>query len=189
MNTFRSVRWRAGRSGPRRPGTRGRCRGGFRVGRAWWTKFTRRCAVRTHRLESARSVDQNLRAEDTMLDLLVRNAALPDGRTGVDIAVAADRIVEVGAAIGAPAARTLDAAGQLVTPPFVDAHFHLDSALTYGSPRINRSGTLLEGIALWGELKPTLTAEAIAERALSYCDWAVARGLLAIRSHVDTSDP
>jgi cytosine deaminase len=27
------------------------------------------------------------------------------------------------------------------------------------------------------------------ERALAYCDWAVARGLLAIRSHVDTSDP
>jgi cytosine deaminase len=42
---------------------------------------------------------------------------------------------------------------------------------------------------VWGELKPTLTAEAIIERALAYCDWAVARGLLAIRSHVDTSDP
>ena len=51
------------------------------------------------------------------------------------------------------------------------------------------SGTLLEGIALWGELKPTLTQEAVVERALAYCDWAVARGLLAIRSHVDTSDP
>jgi len=76
-----------------------------------------------------------------------------------------------------------------VTAPFVDAHFHLDSALTYGLPRVNKSGTLLEGIALWGELKPTLTADAIAERALAYCDWAVARGLLAIRSHVDTSDP
>jgi cytosine deaminase len=124
-----------------------------------------------------------------MLDLLVKNAALPDGRTGIDIAVAADRIVAVAPGIAAPAAQTLDAAGQLVTPPFVDAHFHMDSVLTYGTPRVNRSGTLLEGIALWGELKPTLTAEAIAERALAYCDWAVARGLLAIRSHVDTSDP
>lgn len=124
-----------------------------------------------------------------MLDLLVRNATLADGRTGIDIAVAADRIVEVRPEIAAPAAQTIDAAGHLVTPPFVDAHFHLDSALTYGTPRVNASGTLLEGIALWGELKPTLTAEAIAERALAYCDWAVARGLLAIRSHVDTSDP
>ncbi|HUL63312.1 MAG TPA: amidohydrolase family protein [Burkholderiaceae bacterium] len=124
-----------------------------------------------------------------MLDLLVRNATLPDGRTGVDLAVVADRFVEIAPGITAPAEQTLDAAGQLVSPPFVDAHFHLDSALTYGMPRVNKSGTLLEGIALWGELKPTLTAEAIAERALAYCDWAVARGLLAIRSHVDTSDP
>ena len=54
---------------------------------------------------------------------------------------------------------------------------------------MNESGTLLEGIALWGELKPQLTHDAIVQRALQYCDWAVARGLLAIRSHVDTSDP
>ncbi len=59
----------------------------------------------------------------------------------------------------------------------------------YGLPRINQSGTLLEGIALWGELKPQLTFEAIVERALTYCDWAVAKGLLAIRSHVDVCDP
>ena len=64
----------------------------------------------------------------------------------------------------------------LVAPPFVDAHFHMDSTLTYGMPRVNASGTLLEGIALWGELKPTLTQDAIVERALAYCDWAVAQG-------------
>src|SRR5690349_10440529 len=102
----------------------------------------------------------------TMLDLLVRNATLADGRAGIDIAVTGDRIVEVAPAIASTAAQTIDAAGQLVSAPFVDAHFHLDSALTHGSPRINRSGTLLEGIALWGELKPTLTTEAIAQRAL-----------------------
>ncbi|MFN9807729.1 MAG: amidohydrolase family protein [Betaproteobacteria bacterium] len=124
-----------------------------------------------------------------MLDLLVRNAALPDGRAGHDIAVRDGRIVEVAPAIAAPAAHTLDAGGQLVSPPFVDAHFHMDATLSYGLPRVNASGTLLEGIALWGELKPLLTAEAIAERALAYCDWAVGRGLLAIRSHVDTCDP
>jgi cytosine deaminase len=56
-------------------------------------------------------------------------------------------------------------------------------------PRVNASGTLLEGIAVWGELKPHLTHEAVIERALAYCDWAVGRGLLAIRSHVDICDP
>ena len=124
-----------------------------------------------------------------MADLLIRDAVLPDGRAGVDILCDGGRIAEVAPRIGASAARTIDAQGMLVSPPFVDAHFHMDSTLTYGMPRVNASGTLLEGIALWGELKPTLTQEAIVDRALVYCDWAVGKGLLAIRSHVDTSDP
>ena len=64
----------------------------------------------------------------------------------------------------------------------------MDATLSYGLPRINASGTLLEGIALWGELKPLLTHEAVRDRALAYCDWAVSMGLLAIRSHVDICD-
>src|SRR5262245_60406681 len=123
-----------------------------------------------------------------MADLLVTNATLPDGRTNVDVLVANGRIVNVSTRINAAAARTVDARGNLLTPPFVDAHFHMDATLSYGLPRVNQSGTLLEGIALWGELKPLLTQEAIVERALAYCDWAVARGLLAIRSHVDVCD-
>jgi cytosine deaminase len=122
-------------------------------------------------------------------DLILRDANLPDGRAGCDIAVADGRIVAVAPALPATALQEVDCAGQLVAPPFVDAHFHLDATLSYGIPRINASGTLLEGIALWGELKPQLTHEALVERALAYCDWAVGRGLLAIRSHVDTSDP
>jgi cytosine deaminase len=124
-----------------------------------------------------------------MADLLVTNATLPDGRASVDVLVADGRIVEVSAGIAAAVAQTIDAKGCLLTPPFVDAHFHMDAALSYGLPRVNQSGTLLEGIALWGELKPLLTQEAIVERALAYCDWAVAKGLLAIRSHVDVCDP
>ncbi|MGE5651357.1 MAG: amidohydrolase family protein [Bacillota bacterium] len=122
------------------------------------------------------------------MDLLVRNATLPDGRRGIDIAIAQGRIAALGPALAARGAREIDAAGDLVTPPFVDAHFHLDATLSHGLPRVNRSGTLLEGIALWGELKPQLTQEALVERALQYCDWAVARGLLAIRTHVDVCD-
>jgi cytosine/creatinine deaminase len=123
-----------------------------------------------------------------MHDLLIRNVALADGRSGCDVLIGGGRIVDVAPAIAAQAAHTLDGGGQLLSPPFVDAHFHMDSTLTYGMPRVNQSGTLLEGIALWGELKPTLTHEAIVERALAYCDWAMAKGLLAIRSHVDVSD-
>jgi cytosine deaminase len=124
-----------------------------------------------------------------MLDLLITNATLPDGRTNMSVAVQSGRIEEVTAGLNAPAHQAIDARGYLLTPPFCDPHFHMDSVLTYGNPRVNESGTLLEGIRLWGELKPTLRADDIVERALTYCDWAVAKGLLAIRSHVDTSEP
>ena len=120
-------------------------------------------------------------------DLIVKGGTLPDG-TIADIAVSGDRIAAVEHDIAAEAARVIDASGCLVSPPFVDPHFHMDATLSYGIPRINASGTLLEGIALWGELKPLLTHEAMQERALRYCDWAVSMGLLAIRTHVDTCD-
>ncbi|QFI69385.1 amidohydrolase family protein [Sinorhizobium alkalisoli] len=124
-----------------------------------------------------------------MFDLIIRNANLPDGSSGVDIAIRGDKIADVAATIEAAAREEIDATGRLVSPPFVDPHFHMDATLSLGLPRLNRSGTLLEGIALWGELRPTLTREALVERALRYCDLAVAQGLLHIRSHVDTSDP
>ncbi|MEC9105341.1 MAG: amidohydrolase family protein, partial [Pseudomonadota bacterium] len=123
-----------------------------------------------------------------MFDLIIRNATLPDGRTGQDIAVREGTIAAVEPGITADAGEVIDAGGLLVTPPFVDPHFHMDATLSRGLPRMNRSGTLLEGIALWGELRPTLTKEALIDRALRYCDLAISKGLLAVRSHVDVSD-
>lgn len=120
-------------------------------------------------------------------DLIVKGGRLPDGSTA-DIGIIGGRIAAIEPSLDAEAGRVIDAAGNLVAPPFVDPHFHLDATLSYGLPRINASGTLLEGIALWGELKPLLTHEAVKERALKYCDWAVSMGLLAIRSHVDVCD-
>ncbi|WP_250879115.1 amidohydrolase family protein [Luteibacter anthropi] len=98
------------------------------------------------------------------------------------------RFAAIGPALEANGVEEIDAKGRLVTPPFVDAHFHMDATLSLGLPRLNASGTLLEGIALWGELKPHLTIDALIERAMAYCDMAVAQGLLAIRSHVDICD-
>jgi cytosine deaminase len=121
--------------------------------------------------------------------MLIRNICLPDGRQAQDVLVQAGRIQAIAPQLPAvEGTQEIDGQGWLLSPPFVDAHFHLDAALSYGLPRINQSGTLLEGIALWGELKPLLTQEALVERAMSYCDWAVAKGLLAIRSHVDVCD-
>lgn len=120
-------------------------------------------------------------------DLIVKGGTLVDGRV-VDIGIRGDRIAAIEPRLDVDARELVDATGDLVAPPFVDPHFHMDATLSYGTPRINASGTLLEGIGLWGELKPLFTHEAVKERALAYCDWAVSMGLLAIRTHVDTCD-
>lgn len=123
-----------------------------------------------------------------MPSLIIRNATLPDGRTGQDIACENGRIIAIGPAQTATARKEIDAAGQLVSPPFVDPHFHLDATLSLGRPRDNVSGTLLEGIALWGELRAIQTPGEIEARALRYCRLAAAQGIGAIRSHVDVTD-
>ena len=123
-----------------------------------------------------------------MFDLIVKNANLPDGQSGVDIACKDGLIAAVEPGITAEAGTVIEAAGNLVSPPFVDPHFHMDATLSLGTPRMNVSGTLLEGIALWGELKPIQSIDDIIARALRYCDLAVAKGIGAIRSHVDTCD-
>ena len=123
-----------------------------------------------------------------MFELLVKNATLPDGRTSIDIGCSKGKIVALENGISAEAKDTIDAKGWLVAPPFVDPHFHMDATLSLGNPRMNVSGTLLEGIALWGELKKLQSIEDIVERALKYCDLATSMGIGAIRSHVDTCD-
>ncbi|GIT89590.1 cytosine deaminase [Jannaschia pagri] len=122
-----------------------------------------------------------------MFDLIVKGGTLPDGRV-TDIGIQGNTITAVEDLGTAQARHVIDATGDLVSPPFVDPHFHMDATLSYGIPRVNASGTLLEGIGLWGELKQVATQDAIKARALDYCDWAVSMGLLAIRSHVDTCD-
>ena len=120
-----------------------------------------------------------------MFDLLIKGGTMLDG-TIADIGIKGDRISAAGRLDG-PAVKVIDATGDLVSPPFVDPHFHMDAVLSYGLPRINASGTLLEGIGLWGALRETATVDEMVDRALRYCDWAVSMGLLAIRTHVDTT--
>ncbi|MEC7192486.1 MAG: cytosine deaminase, partial [SAR324 cluster bacterium] len=121
-----------------------------------------------------------------MFDIIVKGGTLPDGRV-LDIGIEGTRISAIEKNLTGPAQEVIEAQGDLVSPPFVDPHFHMDATLSYGTPRLNKSGTLLEGISLWGELLEEATVEEMVDRGLAYCDWAVSMGLLAIRSHVDTT--
>lgn len=120
-------------------------------------------------------------------DLLVRNARLA-GRDGlVDLAAEGERFTRIRPDLGLEARRTIDAEGRLASPPLVDCHLHLDSSLTAGRPRYNASGTLLEGIQVWGELKASLTEEDVFARARQIVLWSAAQGTLFIRAHADVS--
>jgi cytosine/creatinine deaminase len=121
------------------------------------------------------------------VNLLVRNARLLDGSI-VDLRAADGRWTRIGAGVEADDAfEVLDVEGRLVTPPLVDCHLHLDASLTAGRPRWNESGTLIEGIHVWGELKPSLTVEDVVARARQIVKWSVAQGTLFIRAHADVS--
>ena len=123
-------------------------------------------------------------------DLLIRHAQLHRRSRLVDIAIQDGIFTRIASDLSAEdATRVIEAGGRLITPPFIDAHVHLDAVLTVGQPRYNTSGTLLEGIEIWSERKAGLTREDVKRRALQEIQWEVAQGTLHIRSHVDVCDP
>jgi predicted amidohydrolase len=68
--------------------------------------------------------------------LVLRGGTVIDASRGLnaraDVAVAAGRIVELGATVG-PGARTLDVSGRIVTPGLIDLHPHV-ATLVFGAP-------------------------------------------------------
>jgi cytosine/creatinine deaminase len=123
-------------------------------------------------------------------DLIIRHARLHRRQSLVDIAVQDGQFARIEDELSSETAhREIDANGRLVVPPFIDSHVHLDAVLTVGQPRYNTSGTLLEGIQIWSERKPSLSREDVKRRVLEEVRWEVAQGTLFIRSHVDVCDP
>ena len=112
-----------------------------------------------------------------MFDLIVRNATLPDGRTGLDIGIRDGKIAALERGLSGEAGRTIDAQGLLVSPPFVDIHFHMDATLSLGNPRLNQSGTLLERHRAVGRIKAVADPRS---RRRARCATAISRlrGLL-----------
>ncbi len=107
------------------------------------------------------------------------------------IELSGERIAAIQAQGGSSAANPgdLDAAGNLVTAPFIEPHIHLDATLTAGEPAWNMSGTLFEGIERWAERKALVTHEDSKTRAKKTIDMLVDHGIQHVRTHVDVTDP
>ena len=123
------------------------------------------------------------------MDLIIRSARLRNTENLCDIGIARGVIKRIAPKIEGQAPEEIDAAGHLVCPPFCDPHLHLDTALTAGRPRYNDKGTLLEGIAIWGERKTTLTRQQIVDNATEAVLWELANGVQFIRTHADVTAP
>lgn len=121
-----------------------------------------------------------------MTDIILRHCRLFDE---VDIAIENGRISRIAPTIEASAAQEIDCTGKMVTPPFVESHIHLDSVLAAGQPRFNQSGTLFEGIQIWGERKQNLTAADVKQRARQALELMATHGVLYVRTHVDVTEP
>ncbi len=123
-------------------------------------------------------------------DLLVRRGKLLGKADGelVDIGIKNGRITKIEVAIDGSANVEIDAEGKLVSPPFVESHIHLDSALTAGEPRWNQSGTLFEGIAIWSDRKQNISIEDVKNRAIATLKQQAEQGILFVRSHADVSE-
>ncbi|WP_448560559.1 cytosine deaminase [Trichothermofontia sp.] len=107
----------------------------------------------------------------------------------VDIGIEGSRIVAIAPQLDLTATQEIALNGQWVSPPFVESHIHLDSALTAGEPRWNRSGTLFEGIEIWRERKQRLTQADVEARAIAALKLMAAQGVLFVRTHADVSEP
>ena len=83
----------------------------------------------------------------------------------------------------------IDLEGNLVVPPYVDPHLHLDYVFTADMGQRNGSGTLFEGIQRWSESKGNMTVEAMKQRIYKGIQKEMLQGVQAIRTHIDVTEP
>ncbi|WP_394581105.1 cytosine deaminase [Cytobacillus firmus] len=121
--------------------------------------------------------------------MIIKNAKLR-GREGLwNITIQDGKIHSLTQGESNASKEILDAAGSLVSAPFIEPHIHLDTTLTAGEPEWNQSGTLFEGIQRWAQRKETLTHEDVKTRAKTALKWQMAQGIQHVRTHVDVTDP
>jgi cytosine deaminase len=125
-----------------------------------------------------------------MIDLILRDAVLPDGRTGVDLAVHEGHFLGLDPGVETPARREIHLDGCLVVPGFVDPHLHLDLALMNDQNRPGRQEPYrsMGGLnQLLETRRKSFTSQEIEQRAGAALELALRHGITAIRAqcHVD----
>lgn len=122
--------------------------------------------------------------------MLIKNVHLNNRKDAQDIRITAGKFSQIGPQLTPHAEeKVIEGNGNVLFPPFVDSHIHLDTTLTAGQPERNESGTLFDGIRIWSERKKSLTIQDVKERAKKTILKQITNGVQHVRSHVDTTDP
>ncbi len=119
-----------------------------------------------------------------MVDLIIRNARLLGGES-VSIVITDGRIVHVGPLGAAAEGPELDAGDRLALPSFVNAHLHVDKALTVGSSTAWQEGTFQESINMTLDSRREYTRESLLERGRRVLQACVETGTGTIRAFAD----
>ena len=122
--------------------------------------------------------------------MLIKNVHIDNHEATSDVRIVNGKFKEIAPELTAVAnEQVIDGQGNVLLPPFVDSHVHLDATLTAGQPEWNESGTLFDGIRIWSERKQDLTKEDVKKRARKTIENMIGHGIQHIRSHVDVTDP
>ncbi len=122
--------------------------------------------------------------------MLIKNVHIDNHEETSDVRIVNGKFKEIAPELTAVAnEQVIDGKGNVLLPPFVDSHVHLDATLTAGQPEWNESGTLFDGIRIWSERKQDLTKEDVKKRARKTIENMVGHGIQHVRSHVDVTDP
>lgn len=118
--------------------------------------------------------------------MLLQNLRIEKAEQLSDIRITNGKISEIGSPLlPQEGEEVIDCTGKMALPPFVDSHVHLDTCLTLDQAGSNHSGTLFEGIQLWGKYRSQMTKQELKERAAKTVRLYASHGVQYIRSHVD----
>lgn len=118
------------------------------------------------------------------MDLVFRRARLDDAAPLMDVAIERGRFADIGPKLDCAGATEIDAAGRVLIPGLVESHLHLEKAFVKDR-KPNRSGTLMEAIAVTAALKPTFTRADIEARSRRVLRRLVGFGSTHVRTHAE----
>lgn len=120
------------------------------------------------------------------MELSIHNARHDVTLEEINLGIDNGKIVVVQSDPLPPGEQSIDAQGAMISPAFVEPHFHLENSVM--PEYVNVSGTLGEAIRIAEEIKDQLTAEDIMRRSTIALREAILNGVLWMRDHTDVDE-